>query len=506
MRFTTRAAAMAGLLALTTACTTARPSPRPVPRPVPMADSAGAPLALATPEAGGEAPLTLPLNGEYIVTIKAPLVGEIQGRLIAQPTEEGFYAATRPGVAWDMIGGLEGLFGSIFVGSLFPNGSILTWDSTLPAGGTPGMGTLGPGTKSAQARTRITSPTAPIELNDPDGRHIATMTLRPAKPSEPAPADYAALAAGVEDAIRARLYDASLINSGQVRGYLKKLRANAGESRDDIEMIFGAIVAGRSNVKFALPLVFKAVQGDWKAQLTSLADAGMSTIKVTFDEPSGIATVKVEAFIDAAGVDRAFEQVLSFHPRGVVLDIRGCPGITLASLRAASWVIDKPADAGTFFGSGMRAAALAGHAGEFPRMSLDSAESVETIEKYLDEHGGARIVVQPAEHHYTGPVAVLTTKKTTTSAEPLAWMLRATDEDERIQTFGQATAGRPTLSRPIDIGQDWVVWLAAFDYQPPASMGKARGDRGSRPDYESSSKDKAKQAAYDWVRKQAGPQ
>ncbi|MEX2218210.1 MAG: hypothetical protein WD749_05565 [Phycisphaerales bacterium] len=503
MRYASRALVVAAAVAASAACSTARTTPR-----LPAAA-----LERATPGDPG-----LPLSGHYIATIKAPLLGEVRGRITAAPYGDGMFATTRPGVAWDMIGGLKGLFGSMFVGSLFPDGAILTWTSGLPKDGRPGAGLLGPGDKNSQVRTRVTSATGPIELATRDGRPVATMTLRPAEPGEGPLADYRALADGVERAMAARLYDASLPRSGQVRGFVRMLRSNAGAARDDIEFIFGAVVAAREHITFAMPLVFKRVDPDWRNQLASLGDSGLATLSVSYDEPSGIAVLKAEAFLDAAEVDRAFEKVLSHNPRGVLLDLRGCPGVTLASLRLASWVVEEPVDAGTFFGPTMRTAAAKGRLGEFPRLAIDSAESVERLEKHLDEGGGARVIVEPEAGRYTGPVAVLTTKRTTTSTESLIWTLRAAaggppeppwgggdaaPPNQRIRVFGQPTAGRPTVSRPVDIGQGWVAWVPALDYLPPARFAGARTERGARPDFEDPSKERCKQEARKWLAEKA---
>jgi hypothetical protein len=498
---TIRRAAAIGLTACLAACTTAHPVPAHR-----SAWSAGAPggaggMAKDGAEAGTPAPLetTLPLDGEYIATFKAPLLGEVSGRLTAKPTRNGFTASTRPDVAWGMIGGLEGFFGSIFAGHIFPGGSILAWNSSLPHDGRPGRGTLGPGVKSAQVRTKMTSASGPVELYGPDDHRVGTMTIRPVRADETAGADYPALAASVERAFTERLYDASMLQSGQVRGYLRQLRNNAAASQDDVEFIFGAVVAGRNNIKFALPLVLKRFDPDWRTQLGGLKDAGMATLRVTYDDETGIATLKAEAFLDTADVDRAFEEVLSHNPRALVLDLRGCPGVTLASLRVVSWLIDAPVDAGTFFGAAARPSVKAGKLEDVAHAELSSAESVEAIEKLLDGGGAARVTILPAQRRFAGPVAVLTTSKTTTSTEALAWTLKCSG---RARLFGSPTAGRPTLSRPVDIGQGWVVWMPSLDYRPPSGE---RTDRGCRPDVDSSSKERAKQGARAWLLEQAGP-
>jgi hypothetical protein len=509
-------AGAAGLLALAASCANVHPTHTITPR----AAAEPAPIPAARTETGA---LALPLSGDYIATFKAPVLGEVSGRFTARPTGTGFEAWTRQGVAWDMIGGLESIFGPIFVHSLFPDGSILTWTSSLPDGGKPGEGALGPGQVSyAQAHTRITSASAPVDLLTPDGRRVAAMTLRAAASDEssapPAPAaDYPALANGVEAAIRERLFDRSLVSSNQVRSFIHHLKSNSREARDDIEFIFGAVVAARAHVSFALPLVFKALDPDWKSQVSALADNGLATYKVTYDAPTGVATCKFDVFLTATEVDRAFRQVLSYRPRSILIDLRGCPGVTLASLRVVSWLIDEPVDAGAFFDADHRDLAKRGRAGDLPQLVLDSPAAADGIEQFLDARGAARILISPERDHFGGPVAVLTTGRSTTSSEPLAWTLKAASLSapptpgqppapprDRIRLFGQSTAGRPTLSRPIDIGQGWVVWLPTLDYLPPAPLSKDRTDRGCRPHFEDASKEKAKLAAMQWLGETGG--
>ena len=107
--------------------------------------------------------MSLPLKGVYKATVRAPFVGPISARFTAEPTEGGFVANSRPGVAWDMIGGVRGLLGQVFVPFLFPGGIILKWQSQSPEHGKPGDGWIQVGgIKSAGAKTRMTDPNSPI--------------------------------------------------------------------------------------------------------------------------------------------------------------------------------------------------------------------------------------------------------------------------------------------------------------------------------------------------------
>jgi len=443
----------------------------------------------------------MPLTGVYKATVRAPLVGSISARLSAEPTESGFIANSRPGVAWDIIGGLPGILGRIFAPNLFPGGVILTWTSQNPTDHQPGEGWIGVGgIRSARAKTRITSPGAPIEILAPDGRRVATMTLEPIDADGPPLDNYPALADGVQAAIDSRLFDRSLVNSPQVRSYVSQVRKGAKSAQDDVEFIFSAVLAGRNTIKFSLPLLLRRADLSSQAYIGEQDKSAAATLRVTMDHRSGIATLKVDAFLDAGDVDRIFAQIIAWNPKGLLIDMNNTPGVTLASLRAASWLLDAPTDAGFVFGPAQRADALAGNLDGFPRAEISSASSVSSLESTLDTLGAAAIVIMPEPGGYRGPVAILCTSKTSTSAEPLAWVLQSTG---RARIFGKPTAGKPLISRPIPIGSDWVIWLAACDYRPP--VGEPMNGRGVRPDSDEP-KDQAKASARGWLKSMAAGQ
>lgn len=424
--------------------------------------------------------LSFPLRGTYTATVEAPFIGPISAQLTAEPTPGGFRASSRPDVAWSMVGGLEGFLGQIFANSIFPDGVILTWTSSAPEGDKPGEGSIGiGGLKSAHVTTLIRTPDAPIDILAPDGHKVAVLTLRPSTPEAPPLADYPALAAAVRGAIASRLYDPGLVDSWQLRGYLSQLNRNARMARDDVEFIFGAAIAAKNNIRFSLPLVIRRANQD-TAHAFPNPDPQGATVRALIDQRTGIATLRADAFIDPGDVDRAFEKILAADPpvHGLIIDLHSCPGVTLASLRIASWLYDHPVDAGFFFGPSRRKDALAGRVDAFPRATIDSPASVAAAEHLLDTADAAAVVVAPEHTTYRGPVAVLVSRRTTTSAEPLAWLLQATG---RARLFGSPTAGKPMLSRPIDIGQGWDLWLAAADYLPAGGAGQPSSDRAVRP-------------------------
>ena len=235
---------------------------------------------------------------------------------------------------------------------LFPlRDASLTWTSTLPTTDKPGEGTIGIGQLPAlRVRTRMPSPDRPVEVLLKDGRIVALLTLGPPG-SNPAPTtNYNALASQVSAAIKLHVYDPDLATSSQVRGYVEDLAAGAARATDDLEFLFAAGISGRTHIKFSQPLVYRPGNPAAESTLYSAYPAIASPQQVSFNEKTRIATLRVDAFMQADSVDQAFEEILSKHPRGIILDLHTCAGVQIASLRGRGLIIDQPTDAGTFFG------------------------------------------------------------------------------------------------------------------------------------------------------------
>jgi Peptidase family S41 len=452
--------------------------------------------APAHPVRGSGPALALPLNGDYDVTLRTPWFGPVTTRFTAAPTEYGFKANTRPGVAWRMIGGLPGFLGPMFTPFLFPSGMILTWNSTLPTADKPGEGTIGIGQlPSMRVRTRMVGGDRPVEVLIKDGRVVALLTIGPARPAQDGKADYNELALRVASEMKSGIYDPQLATSPQVRGYLRDLAAGAAKATDDLEFLFAAAVSGRANIKFIQPLIYPAPEPGTGSDILGAYPAMARPEKVSFDEKTRIATLHVDAFVTADSVDRAFEEILARNPRGIILDLHTCVGVEIASLRAAAWVIEEPADAGTFFGRAQRSAVLKGDAADIPPVTVCDAASFAALQRTLAERGAARVTVAPEPRGFHGPVAVLTSNRTSSSAEPLVWLLK---QSGRAKVYGQTTAGRPLLSREVDVGQGWVLRIASHEFVPPG--GERISGRGVKPDFALEKGAAAERAAADILR------
>jgi hypothetical protein len=433
--------------------------------------SACATPARPTPPSPGPAS-SAALNGEYLATFHTPYSGPVRFRLTAEPTDEGFKANTRPGVAWTMFGGLERVLGPVLTPFLFPSGMILTWRSSVPHQGSPGVGTLGVGSlPSLRIATRMDEPQGPVDLIFEKDRPVGVLTLVPASGSEGPAADYPALARAVADLMREHLYDPALATSPQVNSYLADLSAGADKSRDDVEFLFASLVSARRNLRIGTPLIYRPPDPS-AASLLAGRPEPPKPYRITRDAASGVATLRLDGLFDAGDVDEAFRAALEPAPAGLILDLRTSPGPAPAAFRAAAWVVDQPTEAGVYFDQRHRESVLAGGGG--------TIEGIDPAGLAADQPlpgGAARFVIRPAHNPFTGPVVVLTSRRTSSTAEALACALRACG---RARLVGEATAGRPYLSAEFDAGQGWVLRLPCYDYRDPS--GHAVPASGLRPD------------------------
>ncbi len=441
-----------------------------------LAGTPGCGPAPVRPEGLATGGTTLPLSGVYEASFSAPYLGTFKGKVIAEPTREGFRANTRPGAAWPLIGGLQEFLGPIFAPYLFPGGVILGWSSALPSEGKPGEGWIGPGgMRRYGVRTLMDTPEGPVRLLLPDGRAVALMTLAPdGGPGDHA--DFPQVAGRIEDAMRTRLFVQPVNGKSSppagLDAYLSQLHESAGIAQDDVEFAFGAAMAARNNLKF-MPLPLRRLDPDAEAALRSWPQKDLATVQWSLDRETGIVTIKSEVFIDTVEVDEAMAAAIAASPVAIVIDLRSCQGVEVSALRVAAWLMDSSVDAGAFYGPGEAKPAT--------EVQLAEAQDYDDAGGALDREGAIHLVLSPVERPFAGPVAVLTSRRTAGTAEALAAILQASG---RAKIIGEQTAGRIVLSRPVDVGEGWMFRLPAAGWLPPD--GVAVGPRGVEPDLRSS--------------------
>ncbi len=436
------------------------------------------------------------LNGEYDVEFHSTWFGPIRSRMTAQalPPADGiasFKANTRPGVAWTLVGGVASALGPVLTPYLFPQGMLLTWQSTMPSpDGKPGEGWIGISRIGPfGARTRMKLAEGPVEVLFTDGRMIAMMTLAKRDGTSAAPmADYPALTDSIRRATVSSLFDPAIASSDDLKAYFDDVAEAASVVQDDLEYTFAGGLAWRKRTKLPLPLAYRPVTEESRRLVRTSASV-VEPMRLTVDPLTGIATIEALAFVDVAMIDEVFAKAMAAKPQGIVLDLRSCTGFDLTALRAACWLMEGRHDAGRFVAATHRKT----DASHDARMDVDSASSVEAAHALVKRSRAAAFSVVGEAGAYDGPLAVLTLERTRSSAEILAWLLRSRPD---TRFFGSATAGRPRIDFVQPLEQGFVIRIPEFDWQSP---GGELGVCKVVPDVRCAAK-KAPAVAAEWLR------
>lgn len=418
-----------------------------------------------------------PWDGTYIVTLHTKWFGPVHARMDASPAGElGFKANTPPNVAWSLVGGIEGSVGQVLMPFLFPRGMIFTWNSSLPRlgpEGTPiaGEGSIGVGTLDRlRIKTRIAEPGAPAELIFKEDRVMGTLTVEPLRDAHARSTDYPRLAEQIRQKMPAMLYDPAIASDPKLAAFFDDLANGADRARDDLEFMFAGAAAARKNIEFQMPLIFP--EGPPPDSIDKLTPAARTdnAYKIGPDnELENVAVVRFDAFLDTTQVDEAMRLALNTHaaPRaGLILDLRTSTGVDLAAFRAAQWLVSEPIEAGAYLGAPRRNSGA-----PLPHVDLRTHSDYQVLADRLEREGGVDITVWPIELSpfsgptFTGPVAVVTSERTSSTSEALVATLKRAG---RVRVVGQPTAGRPLLSSEISLGQGWILRVARYDLLAPA--------------------------------------
>jgi hypothetical protein len=479
-----------------------------------------------------------PPDGLYRVTFHTRWLGPVTTLMAFEKTSEptpegarsGFKANTRPGVAWALLGGVEQVLGPVFAPFLFPSGMILTWESTMPTAASndgtvkpgPGEGTIGIGSLSMfRVKTRLPKAGAPYEVLFKEDRLVGLITLERVGDSPPidpetgmyawgalerkaGKTDYSALAAAVKSGLPSMLFDQKLAESDDVKGFLTDVEAISPRAEDDVEFMFAFTAAGRKYIHFQQPLAYPTENmPEWEAMVRGREDDARPW-RVTLDEKKGIATLRFDAFLSGAETEAALIAVLEKKPRGLILDLRTSPGITLAATRLASAVVDTPTGWGTLFDAAHRTQGLAGHEGGVKRVLVSDAASADEADRAMRANG--EVVVDVAATDALAirvPMAVLVSSRTSSTSEQLVGVLKRSG----VRVFGERTAGRPLVAGQRDLGQGWTLRAASFDFRPSDVTGELtesklrQGARALKPDVYCDA-DHADERAAEWLARQ----
>jgi hypothetical protein len=401
-------------------------------------------------------------------------------------------AYTRPGAAREMVGGGTAILGSL-LGKMPPHEALIyIQDGT---GERHGESVSLKGTLESPFLGRrdftgvLTHQGIHADLvRSPSGVKAGTMDAVRDSSNEPF-RNYTALAAEVERAIRASIFDPALVQRRDWQRFFQELGSRFSQARDDLDAVaaFQALKPslGTShfdfirNPRLASRSVEDVIAGDKDVNPDNF-------VRLNFPAPE-VAWLRIAKWDRVApAIDRAFEQINSTGARFLILDIRGNPGGDATSMAPLAHLIREPLTIGTFVGrKWYEAHSTAPTASDMAGMRAVSSDAPPSqLLNDLRKYGGVVGKAHPRAPYFAGTVYLLVNRTTASASEPLAHILKAT---RRAKVIGDRTAGAMLMALPHGLGEGWVVVIPEADFI--ASDGARLEAKGVEPDVKAAPND-----------------
>lgn len=401
-------------------------------------------------------------------------------------------AYTRPGAAREMVGGGTAILGRL-LGKMPPHEALIyIGDGTgerhgesISLKGTLESPFLGrrdfTGVLTHQGiHADLVRPSSGVKAGTMDAvRDSSNKALR----------NYTALAAEVERAIRASIFDPALLQRRDSQRFFQELGSRFAQARDDLDAI-GAFQALKSslgtshlefvrNPRLASRSVEDVIAGD--------KDVNPDTfVRLSFPAPE-VAFLRITKWDRVApAIDRAFERIDSTGSRVLILDIRGNPGGDATSMVPLAHMIREPVTIGVFVGrKWYEAHSTAPTPSDLTGMRAVSSDSPPSqLLNDLRQYGGVVGKAVPRAPYFAGTVYLLVDRTTASASEPLAHLLKVT---RRATVVGERTAGAMLMALPHALSDGWVVTIPEADFI--ASDGGRLEAKGVDPDVKTAPND-----------------
>lgn len=401
-------------------------------------------------------------------------------------------AYTRPGAAREMVGGGPAILGRL-LGKMPPHEALIyIGDGT---GERHGESISLKGTLESPFLGRrdftgvLTHQGIHADLvRSPSGVKAGTMDA--VRDSSNAPfRNYTALAAEVERAIRASIFDPALLQRRDWQRFFQELGSRFSQARDDLDAVtaFEALkpLLGTShfyfirNPRLASRSVEDVIAGD--------KDVNPNTfVRLSFPAPE-VAWLRITKWDRVAlAIDRAFEQIDSTGSRILILDIRGNPGGDATSMVPLAHMIREPVTIGAFVGrKWYEAHSTAPTPSDMAGMRAVSSDAPPSqLLNDLRRYGGVVAKASPRAPYFAGAVYLLVDRTTGSALEPLAHVLKGT---RRATVIGERTAGDMLMALPHGLSEGWVVRIPESDFI--ASDGARLEAKGVEPGVKTAAND-----------------
>jgi hypothetical protein len=378
-------------------------------------------------------------------------------------------AYSRPGAARELVGGATATLGRLF-GKMPPRESLIYIGEGVAERQGDRLHLTGALESPFLGRRTFTGSLAGGRLQAELTRvasGVKAGTLEAVRDASDGPLrDYPALAADLERAVRATLFDPAVFARREFQRFFADLHRRFASARDDLDAVaaFQALKPSLGishvelirNPQLAARSVDDVIAGD-----PSVNPSGF--VRLTFPAPE-VAHLRVTKWDRVApAIDRAFERIDSAKARILILDIRGNPGGDASSIAPFTHLVREPTTIGVFLGRtwyGANPGAPAPRELSDVRVLASGASPAQLLSD-LREHGAVVGKAVPRAPHFAGPVYLLVDRRTGSASEPLAHALKVA---RRATLIGERTAGAMLMALPHPLRDGWIATIPEADF------------------------------------------
>jgi len=294
--------------------------------------------------------------------------------------------------------------------------------------------------------------------------------------------DYTAVAAAINETMRAHHYDPAEL---ELPGYteIEAAVAAAAASATSDEAFVDGFRAAWHDGPFSHVELRPAQQSadEIAAYLDGLRIGGGGAVLSWMDDIA-VLTVNTMMGLDTIEeIDAAYDVIAEKGASTLIIDLRQNGGGAFAVRPLAAHLLQEPYDAGSFVSQRWnRSHSRAPTLEELRAVAPWEGWSIRAFWADVQEQAIVRLTIQPAEPHYAGPVFVLTSDITASAAELAADILKGSG---RATIVGETTAGEMLSQKMFDVPGGFHLSLPIADYYS-APNGRIEGV-GVKPDIES---------------------
>ncbi len=293
--------------------------------------------------------------------------------------------------------------------------------------------------------------------------------------------DYRAVAAAIDETMRAYLYDPAELDSPAYGEIEAAIAATAATATSDEAFVEGFRAAWRDGPFSHVDLRPAEQSADAIAEYLDNLRVGGGGAVLTWHGDVAILTVNTMMGLDTIEeIDAAYDVIAERGADALIVDLRQNGGGAFAVRPLTAHLLAQPFDAGGFVSQRWnRDHDRAPKLEELRAVEPWEGWSIRAFWADVQNDPVVRLTIKPEAPHYDGPVFVLTSKQTASAAELAADILKGSG---RATIVGETTAGEMLSQKIFDLPGGFHLSLPIADYYS-ATNGRIEG-AGVTPDIE----------------------